>query len=64
MNKDKTSEQSLENIDNFYEQLEKEKEDRQINLIAEIIVSETLREYYGRIDAGDNPTSGKVKNNS
>ncbi len=55
------SEQNLENIDKFYGQMEREKEDRLINLIAEIIVDATLKEYYGQIDAGDNPTSGKKR---
>jgi len=61
MNKDQMSEQNLENIDKFYGQMEREKEDRLINLIAEIIVDATLKEYYGQIDAGDNPTSGKKR---
>lgn len=61
MKKGKTPEQNLEDINKFYEQMEKEKEDRLIDLIAEIIVDATLREYYGQIDARDNPTSGKER---
>ncbi len=59
MNKDKTPEQTFEEINKFYEQMEKEKENRLIDLIVEIIVDATLREYYERIDARDNPTSNK-----
>ncbi|MGV8092282.1 MAG: hypothetical protein AB2L24_10510 [Mangrovibacterium sp.] len=59
MNKDKTPEKNFEDINKFYEQMEKEKEDRLIDLIVEIIVDATLREYYGRIDARDNLTSNK-----
>jgi len=61
MSKDQMSEQNLEIIDKFYEQMEREKEDRLIDLIAEIIVDATLREYYGQIDARDNPTFGKER---
>lgn len=43
MNKETTPEQNLENIDKFYEQLEKEKEGRLINLIAEIIGNASLK---------------------
>ena len=53
MNQGTTPEQNLENIDRFYEQMEKEKEDRLADLIVEIIVEATLREYYERIDARD-----------
>ena len=61
MNNDTTPEQNFEDINKFYEQMEKEKEERLIDLIVEIIVDATLREYYGRMDARDNPTSGKER---
>jgi len=56
MKKSKTPEQNLEDIDKLYEKLEKEKEDRLIDLIVEIIVSSTMREYYESIDSKDKPT--------
>lgn len=56
MKKGKTLEQNLEDIDKFYEKLEKEKEDRLIDLIVEIIVSSTMREYYESIDSKDKLT--------
>ena len=49
MKKGKTPEQNLEDINKFYEQMEKEKEDRLIDLIVEIIVDATLREIMGRL---------------
>ena len=59
MNKSTTPEQNLENINRFYKQMEQEKEDRLTNLIVEIIVGATLREYYEWIDARDNSTSSR-----
>jgi len=56
MKKGKTPEQNLEDIDKIYEKLEKEKEDRLIDLIVEIIVSSTMREYYESIDSKDKLT--------
>ena len=47
MKKGKTPEQNLEDINKLYEQMEKEKEDRLIDLIV--------------IDARNNPTSGKER---
>ena len=61
MKKGKTAEQNLEDIDKLYEKLEKEKEDRLIDLIVEIIVSSTMREYYESIDSKDKPTSNNEK---
>ena len=48
--------QNCEDIDKFYEKLEKKKEDRLIDLIVEIIVSSTMREYHEIIDSKDEPT--------
>ncbi|MDM1544921.1 hypothetical protein HX037_03360 [Ignatzschineria indica] len=59
MKKGKTPEQSLEDIDTLYKKLEKEKEDRLIDLIVEIIVSSTMKEYYKSIDSEDKTTPNK-----
>lgn len=61
MKKGKTPEQNLEDIDNLYEKLEKEKEDRLIDLIVEIIVSSTMRECYESMDSKDKPTLNNEK---
>ena len=61
MKKGKTPEQNLEDIDKLYEKLEKEKEDRLIDLIVEIIVSSTMREYYESMDSKDKPTPNNEK---
>lgn len=61
MKKGKTPEQNCEDIDKLYEKLEKEKEDRLIDLIVEIIVSSTMREYYESIDSKDKPTPNNKK---
>lgn len=62
MKKGKTPEQNLEDIDKLYEKFEKEKEDRLIDLIVEIIVSSTMREYYESMDSKDKPTPNNEKN--
>lgn len=59
MKKRKTSEQNLEDIDKLYKKLEKEKEDRLIDLIVEIIVSSTMKEYYDSIDSKDKTAPNK-----
>lgn len=59
MKKDTSSEQNLEDIDKVYERLMKEKEEHLIDLIVEIIVSSTLREYYEEIDARNSPAPDK-----
>lgn len=61
MKNGKTPEQNFEDIDKFYEKLEKEKEDRLIDLIVEIIVSSTMKEYYESMDSKDKPTSHNEK---
>lgn len=61
MKKGKTLEQNLEDIDKFYEKLEKEKEDRLIDLIVEIIVSSAMKEYYESIDSKDKTTPNNEK---
>lgn len=61
MKKGKTPEQNLEDIDKLYEKLEKEKEDRLIDLIVEIIVSSTMREYYESMDSKDKLTPNNEK---
>ncbi|HLV63610.1 hypothetical protein [Galbibacter sp.] len=55
MNTDTTTKGNPENLDKFHEQMEKEKEDRLIDLIIEIIVNSTMREYYESIDSKDKP---------
>ncbi len=61
MKNGKTPEQNFEDIDKFYEKLEKEKEDRLIDLIVEIIVSSTMKEYYESMDSKDKLTSHNEK---
>lgn len=61
MKKGETPEQNLEDIDKLYKKLEKEKEDRLIDLIVEIIVSSTMKEYYESIDSKDKTTSNNEK---
>lgn len=61
MKKGKTPEQKLKDIDKIYEKLEKEKEDRLIDLIVEIIVSSTMREYYESMDSKGKPTPNNEK---